>query len=133
MQRSCDVCGQPFTAQKSTARYCSGKCRAKASDLGGVERKQPRSLDDLDEMRAAGLIEAVERDLAAAGRLNTVLGQQALLLARRIGLPMDTGASVASMSRELREVMARAVDGVPFAADPLDEIAARRAAKLIGD
>jgi len=98
-----------------------------------VERKQPRSLDDLDEMRAAGLIEAVERDLAAAGRLNTVLGQQALLLARRIGSPVDTGASVASMSRELREVMARAVDGVPFAADPLDEIAARRAAKLTRD
>lgn len=79
-----------------------------------------------------GLAGAIQRELSAAGRLDTYLGQQALMLADRIGSSMDTGSSVAALSRELREVMAKALDGVKVAADPLDELRARRAAKSAG-
>lgn len=66
------------------------------------------------------------RQLREAERFDTVLGQQALALARRIESPMETGASVASMSKEFRAVMVEALDGVNVAADPLDELRLRR-------
>jgi hypothetical protein len=77
------------------------------------------------------LVEAIGRELADAGRLESSLGQQALMLAERIGVSrMDTGSSVASMSRELREVMVRALEGAKVAADPLDELKSRRDRRL---
>ncbi len=47
----CQNCGRPFEAQKSTAKYCSGKCRA-------VDARKRR-----DERIAAGLTE-IERGVA---------------------------------------------------------------------
>jgi len=58
-----------------------------------------------------------------------MLGQQALELARRIVSPSSTGSSVATLSRELREVMVEVAKNSPAAANPLDELRARRARK----
>lgn len=74
-----------------------------------------------------GLISSVVNELTAAGRLNTSLGQCALRLAVRIETStVDTGAGLASMSKELRAVMAQAVAGAADAEDPVDELKARR-------
>jgi hypothetical protein len=79
--------------------------------------------------RPAGLVEAIRRELEEAERVDTVLGQQALELAGRIVSPLSTGASVATLSRELRTVMAEATAGAVLAADPLDELRLRRDTK----
>lgn len=76
-----------------------------------------------------GLVDVTRRELEAAGVLDSVLGQQALALASRIMSPMSTGASVASLSKELRVVMVEATAGVQAVGDPLDELRARRDAK----
>lgn len=73
---------------------------------------------------------AVERELAAAERLETALGQAAVVLARRIEEGLDTGAAVASMTRELRITLDAALAGARSPASPLaqmrDELADRR-------
>jgi hypothetical protein len=58
------------------------------------------------------------------------LGQQAILLAGRVDALFDTGNSVAALSKELRVVMAKALDDVQVGADPLDQLRARRLSKL---
>lgn len=72
------------------------------------------------------------RELEAAGRLETVLGQQAVKLAERMCSQFDTGSATASVSRELRAVMDAALAGAPKAADSLDELANRRKLKASG-
>lgn len=68
---------------------------------------------------------ATRAELEAAGRLDSMLGQVALLLAERM-CEFDTGSGTAALSKELRAVMATAVQGAPAAADPVDELRARR-------
>jgi hypothetical protein len=75
-------------------------------------------------------VAAITEELEAAGRLGSVLGRQALALARAVDDPSTSGAAVASLSRELRVVMAEAVRGAVVVRDGLDEVAARRAAKV---
>ncbi len=50
----------------------------------------------------------------------------ALELAYRVASPHETGAAVAALARELSVSMTKALAGVDRAADPLDEIRARR-------
>ncbi len=47
----CQNCGRPFEAQKSTAKYCSGKCRAE-----GSRKRRERDMGDA--------IEEIERAVA---------------------------------------------------------------------
>jgi len=78
-----------------------------------------------------GVVAAVAAELSAAGRLNTSLGQQALKLAVRLETSKtDTGAGLASLSKELRALMVQALAGVTQVDDPVDEIAKRRDEKL---
>ena len=76
-----------------------------------------------------GLVAAVRAELEAADRLSTVAGQHALELARRIAAAPEMSSGVAALSRELRAVMGEALAGVGAAADPVDELRARRDAK----
>ena len=68
----------------------------------------------------------VVRELEAVGRLESFAGQVALELAFRVASPHESGAAVASLAKQFREAMAKALAGVDRAADPLDEIRARR-------
>jgi hypothetical protein len=120
MQRNCDVCGRSYAAKRSTSKFCSDTCRQRAARAPGAP-----------EASESGLVAVITRDLKAAGRLETAAGQQALILAGRLGWPMDSGSSQAALSRALTEVLAVALDGAA-AADPLDELRARRAAKSAG-
>ncbi len=71
-------------------------------------------------------------ELERVGRLNTALGQAAVLLARRLdGSSRDTGSAVAALARQLQATLAAATANVGDEASPLDrardELAARRA------
>lgn len=66
-------------------------------------------------------------ELAAAGRVDTTLGQTALAVASRIDNgQLDTGSSIASLAGRLQQVMAEALKDVPLADDPVDELQERR-------
>lgn len=83
------------------------------------------TLDD-DPAPLSELERVVVRELEAVGRLECVAGQIALVLARRIGSRRESGAATASLARQFSATMTKALAGVDRAADPLDEIRARR-------
>lgn len=120
MDVTCAICEQTFEAKNSRARYCSSTCRSRGNRAGIAQSDAPRA--------GSGLVEATRRELEDAGRLDTVLGQQALELAARIVSPTSTGAAVGSLSKELRAVMSEATKGAG-AASGLDELRRRREAK----
>lgn len=118
MKATCAGCGLDFEAKRSTAQYCSSTCRSRGN------RKKPAEATALEP--SSSLVDATRAELVAAGRLDSMLGQQALVLAGRIGSPFDTGAGMAALSKELRALMLEATKGAAVAADPLDELRARR-------
>lgn len=123
MQRSCDSCGKPYEARRKTSRFCSDTCRMR-------NQRAPKSREPVSPKPSGTDLQSVtERELAAVGRLETVLGQQAIELAGRISSSHETGAAIASLSKEFRAVMEAAMEGVGVAADPLDELRARRERK----
>ncbi len=71
---------------------------------------------------------SVLAELTAAGRQNTALGVLAVQLAQRM-TQFDTGGGLAALSKELRAVMAAALQEAPASADLIDELRARRDAK----
>jgi len=138
MQRKCASCGRSYQATRPNSKFCGDTCRKRAQRS---PKKSPEPVDlSLPELLAGlgsaktswPLTDAATRELEAADRLDTVLGQAALVLARRIESPMETGASIASMTKQLRETLADALKGAQQAADPLDEIRARRDSKRAG-
>ena len=128
MQRTCATCGRSYQATRPNSKFCGDTCGKRA-------RRSPGRAVKSDEPTASvlvGLEAAATRELEAADRLDTVFGQAALVLARRIASPMETGSSIASMTKQLRETMADALKGAQQVADPLDEIRARRDSKRAG-
>jgi hypothetical protein len=126
MKRQCEVCSTGYLAKRRNSRYCGGRCQKRAQRGGLSAPRKVRVLRPPPDEPSA-LVLVVERELSEAGRLNSALGQQALLLAGRISAgTYDTGSAIASMSRELTAVMARALDGAHRGDDPLDELKRRR-------
>ncbi len=126
MQRECASCGLQYVARRATSRFCGGTCqkRAERARAAGIPlRAVPH--DDLGAPPSA-LVEAVTRELDEVGRLGTVAGQAALVLAERIASRRETGAATAALAKQLSATMDKALGGVAKAADPLDEIRARR-------
>lgn len=109
--------------------YCNGSCRSKAyahrkANPGGVPTLP------VPESSSSTLADVVRRDLEDAGRLETVPGQLAVALAERLVSAGTTASSLATLSKELRALMAEALIGVkPRELDAVDEIAARREAR----
>ena len=129
MQRKCESCKRAYQATRPNSKFCGDTCRKRAQrSPKPATMKQPKAPPVL----VVGLGAVTARELEAADRLDTVLGQAALVLARRIESPMETGASIASMTKQLRETLADALKGAAQAADPLDEIRARRESKRAG-
>lgn len=120
MDVTCAICDRSFEAKNSRARYCGSTCRSRGNRAGVASPDTPAPI--------SGLVEATRLELETSGRLDTVLGQQALELARRLVSPMSTGAAVGSLSKELRAVMAEATKGAG-AASGLDELRRRREGK----
>lgn len=137
----CTVCGVQYEAQRSTSRYCSTRCRTRASRAGTSRRKAPASgevvtpLPAASQSPASSLPYSAERltveDLEKAGRLNTPLGQAAVILAKRLDDNYrETGSGVAALSRQLEATLRSATAGAQSASDPVqaarDEVAERR-------
>jgi len=126
MQRQCESCGRTYTARRASSRFCSGTCgkRSQRARAAGI----PLRAATLDDREAAPseLERATAHELEAVGRLESVAGQIALELAYRVASGYESGAAVASLVKELRVTMVAALAGLAPAADPLDEIRARR-------
>lgn len=119
--RHCDSCGRAYEAQRANSRFCGGTCRKRnfrgATPAPSVEHS------------TSPLVIATRGELEAAGKLDTMLGQQALALAARMS-GTQTSAGVASLSRELRTVMTAAIGSLSSTnADVVDELKRRRDAK----
>jgi hypothetical protein len=126
--RSCAGCGESIEERHPSARYCSDTCRQRGSrkqrQAGPAAAPEPASEPEL--------VAAVRRELETVDRLGSVLGQQALELARQLASPFDTGSARAAVSRELRATMAALLADAPAAADKLDELEERRRLKAAG-
>lgn len=123
-------CGKTFEATNPRAKYCSSTCRSRGN-RAGVDVVELRPAPGT-EPATSTLVDVTRRELETADALDSVLGQQALALAERITSPHSTSASVASLVKEMRAVMAEATAHVKVASDPLDELRARRDRKRTG-
>lgn len=126
MRRRCDSCTELYEPKRSNSRFCSEACRKRASrrrdDEQSASKRRPRA----GETR-----KRVQSELAEAGRAETYLGAIALALADRV----DQSTAVmgyAALTKELRATMDAALAGAQVAADPLDELRARRDRKFAG-
>jgi hypothetical protein len=105
--------------------YCDGVCRRRAFE---ARKANPGAVATLPPPDAANstLADVVRRDLEQAGRLETVPGQLAVALAMRLVSSGTTASSLATLSKELRALMAEALAGTkPRDADALDEFTQR--------
>lgn len=117
MELQCGTCEEMFEAQRRSAKYCSDRCRQLASRRGRGSSSE-----------AGGLVGSVRSELEAAKAADTFAGQLALELAKRMSSPGETGIS--SLSKELRTVMAAALEGkTPAAAEVEDEVDKARQAR----
>lgn len=142
MERCCDACDQTYLAKRATSRYCSERCRKRALraraagpvvDLGAPKKRKSRDRKPrLDQPTELAVAAATRTHLTGAGRMETPLGQAALVLAGRIDACRDTGSALASLTKEWRQTMAAATAGVKQADNPLDELRARREARRRG-
>ena len=70
-------------------------------------------------------------ELERAGKVATVLGQSALVLARRLDLPtMDTGSAVAALVKQLETTLAAAIGATADDDDELAKLRERRQARM---
>ena len=125
MERTCDSCGKPYDAKRPNSRFCGPACRVRAS-RGAVidlpERPQTSS-------RTAA---ATREELDAVGMAESALGAACLALAERIDGGQDTGAGLASLVGRLAATLETAKRNGVLVADPVDDLAQRRIAKLRG-
>ncbi|WP_343317764.1 hypothetical protein AAFM46_10950 [Arthrobacter sp. TMP15] len=143
MEVICATCEQPFAAKRRTATYCSTQCRVRA------HRTKPAALPSIVQAAAAkktahgksppapdadepgSVADAVRVELEKAERVGTVMGQAALVLARRIDhSAMDTGSAVSSLVKQLSASLDAALAGAVVEEDTVDELRRRRDIKL---
>lgn len=73
--------------------------------------------DDVENPFAAGLVSATQAELRRLGSLETMLGQQVLIIAR--GMARGEGSELATLSKEHSRLMANIAAGNKVAEDPL--------------
>ena len=128
MQVRCHQCGEPFEAKRSHAKWCSARCRKQDQRAGGASVTELRAEPAEGELTPT--VAATWAKLEEAERLHTPEGMAALALAHRLDNGgRDTGSALAAVARELRASLEAAMAGAKVAADPLDELRARREAK----
>ena len=126
MAKLCECgCGVEFSPIRSDGRYASTTCRSRAFrkakanaadasltadanvvSIAGRKAKAPTSSAPTTP-GAGGVEKAITRELGDA--LLTSLGQQAIVLARRLDEHTDTGSALASISKQLVILTAAAV------------------------
>lgn len=117
MTLECAVCEGSFEAKNKRARYCGDVCRKRA-------QRQPKP-------GANGFERSTRKELERLGKLDSMLGQQALVIAARMGNKGETGSAIATLSREHSRLMAAVAAGATTA-DPVDEARQSRERKIGG-
>lgn len=74
-----------------------------------------------DDDVSAGLVAATERELERLGAAGTMLGEQALIIAK--GMARGDGSELATLSKEHSRLMANIAAGNKVADDPLADVA----------
>jgi hypothetical protein len=116
----------PFEAKRQAAKYCSPRCRVRANRQPKTAAHAAVSVSAVP----AGVVAAVEAELAAAGRVDSSAGQSALALARRIDAgDAETGAGLAALVKQLGATLAAAVKDGRSRVSPLDELRTARERK----
>lgn len=118
---SCKTCGQPFEQRRIGHVFCSPKCRLRQ------HRAPTRTAAEIEQV--AEFVDATRRELERLDAVDTLIGQQVLTVARAMARPAQTGASLASLSREHCRLMAEIV-GESTDQDELAELWRRRDAKV---
>ena len=128
----CTVCGKKLPPRQPGVGgrkrlYCDKACRAKKYRSGGQGKDAAIvPIEGTD----AELVTVVTEKLRQHGRLRTVEGQQAVVLARIMSAKFVNASGIASTSRELRTVLLEALAGVePQVLDPIDQLRKAREAK----
>lgn len=80
-------------------------------------------MSDLDDVNpyAEGLVSATTAELRKLNALETMLGQQVLIIAR--GMAAGEGSELATLSKEHSRLMANIAAGKSVADDPVDDAA----------
>ena len=112
-ERICVGCGKPLTGRQM--KYCSPACQVRVQRGATVQLRSYR-----------GLFQLTKAELERAGRLNTVPGQQALMLAQQLGAKVINVSGISGLSREFSRVYADAMAGVTNQSDVVDELRKRR-------
>lgn len=126
MAKLCECgCGVEFSPIRSDGRYASTTCRSRAFRRAKANAADAQLVADATVVSiagrrvkastptapttpgAGGVEKATIRELGDA--LSTSLGQQAIVLARRLDQATDTGSALASISKQLITVTAAAV------------------------
>lgn len=134
MLRSCGSCARPYDARTSRSAYCSAKCRQAAARRrrGAQKREQVAALVEtstVDTREDGPTVARIRAELQDCGREKTWQGAAALALAERV----DRATAVmgyASLIKQLHATMAEATAGAAKQADEVDEVTARREAKM---
>jgi hypothetical protein len=132
VKRTCSVCSTEFEAKNMRARYCGGTCSKRAQRMGAARSTTAASLLEAlpaDSPEGDGCVATTVAALTKAGRLNTPRGQAAVKLARLI----DNATAVmgfAALTKEHDRLLDVALAGAVVAADPVDELRARRDRKV---
>lgn len=137
MSRNCAVCGRTYTAKDPRSKYCGDACRQRHA-RGTPVCKNPMTKrvggDALNGRPAPrdDLVVAVMTALESAGKLDSVQGQLAMTLAIVVAAGGDTASGLASLSKELRAVMAEALGNAKAGGDEMDMLKTKRQAKRAG-
>lgn len=122
-----------FVPARSTARYCSATCRQRAARDRRAARSGAEAEAESETPAEHSLVRVTRLTLEKVDAIETVPGQLALQLARRIAKPEESG--ITAMSTKLQVLLAEAkaeVSEVPSGAgsEPApesDEVARARA------
>lgn len=102
ISRVCERCGRQFKSATSRARFCTGACRSAAAKA----RSSTGKVVALPGAGSAGVIESRVWEELGAQR-DTAVGQQALLMARRLDAGVSDSA-LRSVSQRLEELLTEA-------------------------
>ncbi len=122
--RPCDSCGVLYQAKRPSSRFCSARCRNR-----NAKHPKPPGLVIPVGPPDGALTAVLLTELGSVGRVETVPGQQALTLARRMDATGETGSALAALSKEFRAVREVALEGVAVVVDPVDDLRLRRDAR----
>jgi hypothetical protein len=136
---TCEFCGQPFEAQRSTRKTCSDRCRFKlnarkrrirAIEAAGLTVPPIPTPQAIPNPSPSPLVVVTERTLQRAGRLETPLGLMTLMIADRLSnSAFETCAGMVALSRELDRLLTEVRQGAEEPHNPLDGLERRRRQK----